>query len=169
MGKYRGYGQISFDKEPEREIEEIIRIANYRVLYLYLPVLVPAPIVPPTIFFGSPQRRKSVLRYRKNYFQSIFAIVWIFIKKEERKKEKKIERSLMHRKSIIMYQQWKNFIKINYEISFNVTSFSRRKNILEWMGRKSSKHRRTHRDDKEYAELIEYNAKKFTDIIEIYI
>lgn len=35
--------------------------------------------------------------------------------------------------------------------------------------RKTSKHRRTHRDDKKYAELIEYNAKKFTDIIEIYI
>lgn len=42
--------------------------------------------------------------YRKSYFQSIFAwqIMWIFNKKEE-KKRKKIERSLMHRKSIIMY------------------------------------------------------------------
>lgn len=35
--------------------------------------------------------------------------------------------------------------------------------------RKTSKHQRIHRDDKEYAELIEYNAKKFTNIIEIYI
>lgn len=87
MDKYRSTKK----KRAMREIEEIIRIANYRVLYLYLPVLVPAPIVPPTMFFGSPQRRKSVLRYIVKLISnrsSLDKSCEYLLKKKKKKKEK---------------------------------------------------------------------------------
>lgn len=87
-----------------REIEEIISIANYRVLYLYLPVLVPAPIVPPTMFFGSPQRRKSVLRYIVKVISNRFSL------------DKSCEYLIKKKKKKGKNRTFTNASKINYHV-----------------------------------------------------
>lgn len=75
--KYTFGNIVDMDKYRSTKSHERDR-GNYTYSQLSSPLSLPScsctrSNVPPIMFFGSPQRRKSMLRYCKNYFQSIFA------------------------------------------------------------------------------------------------
>lgn len=101
--KYQYCEEILFGEGPWERIEYI---ADYRVLYLYLPVFA-LIVLPRNSSSAVYNEEKSVLRYCKNYFHNtsnpcLMNVSWIFARKEKTsKKKKEKEMKLMHRKLIL--------------------------------------------------------------------